>query len=65
MKAIAGVDGRLLRSLRALLLHPGSLTLAPMIAMAPVSGCEGFSRSGASTFSGAGTGESGKSNGST
>jgi len=28
MKAIAGVDGRLLRSLRALLLHPGSLTLA-------------------------------------
>jgi hypothetical protein len=28
MKTIAGVDGRLLRSLRALLLHPGSLTLA-------------------------------------
>ena len=28
MKTIAGVDGRLLRSLRELLLHPGSLTLA-------------------------------------
>lgn len=28
MKTIAGVDGRLLRSVRALLLHPGSLTLA-------------------------------------
>ena len=28
MKTIAGVDGRLLRSLRALLFHPGSLTLA-------------------------------------
>jgi hypothetical protein len=28
MKTVGGVDGRVLRSLRALLLHPGSLTLA-------------------------------------
>jgi len=28
MKTVAGVDGRVLRSLRALLLHPGSLTVA-------------------------------------
>jgi hypothetical protein len=28
MKTVAGVDGRLVRSLRALLVHPGSLTLA-------------------------------------